>query len=317
MRQIRDIEEKSRSIQEAKKKTFRDCETTKGKIMKENERLENLSTKSGQQEAKLKQLSSDTAKAWEWIKANQSEFEKEIFGPPLVECSIKDPIYVDAMESLFQKTDYLTLTVQSLPDFRKLQKVLRELNLHEVTFKASSIALCDLQTPITDEELRALGFDCWAKDLLSGPEPVVAMLCSENRLNQTPITCRDITDEEHTRMTNSKISSWVTGRQSYQVIRRREYGPSAISTRVRQLRPAQFWTNQPADLSARSSIENNIKELQREVDTLQGVLDEQKESLGNLRGQYEDARKLKVHSHKSHKWTLGFRTSANDNDYSE
>ncbi|KKZ59881.1 hypothetical protein EMCG_05267 [[Emmonsia] crescens] len=293
MRQIRDIEEKSRSIQETKKKTFRDCEITKGKIMKENERLENLSTKSGQQEAKLKQLSPHTAKAWEWIKANQSEFDKEIFGPPLVECSIKDPLYVDAMESLFQRNDYLTFTAQSLPDFKKLQKVLRELNLHDITFKVSSIALRDLQTPITDEELRALGFDCWAKDLLSGPEPVVAMLCSENRLHQTPIARRDITDEEHTRMTNSPISSWVTGRQSYQVIKRREYGPSAISTRVRQLRPAQFWTNQPADLSARSSIENNIKELQREVDTLQGVLDEQKESLGNLRGQYEDARKLK------------------------
>ncbi|OJD18472.1 hypothetical protein AJ78_01528 [Emergomyces pasteurianus Ep9510] len=294
VRQMRDIEEKSRTVQEAKNQTFREFQIARGKIAKENERLENLNSKSGQQEEKLKLLSPDTAKAWEWIKANQSKFEKQVYGPPLVECSVKDPIYVDAMESLFQRTDYLTITVQCLPDFRMLQRVLfGEMKLHDFSLKTSSVVLSDLRTPITDEELRALGFDCWAKDLLSGPEPVVAMLCSENRLNQTPIARRDITDEEYTRMTNSPISNWVTGRQSYQVIRRREYGPSAISTRVRPLRPAQYWTNQPVDLSTRSGIENIVNELQKEVDTLQGVLDGHKETLGNLRRQHEDAQALK------------------------
>ncbi|KAL2365927.1 hypothetical protein RJZ56_001073 [Blastomyces dermatitidis] len=302
VRKIRDIEEEMRNAHDAKNKASRDQEITLEKISKGNERLKNLNTESGRQEEKLKHLSADTAKAWAWINANQPKFQKRVFGPPLVECSVKDPTYVDAMESLFQRTDLLTFTVQTLVDFKMLQQAFsKELGLHDISMKVSSVTLSDLRTPITDEELRALGFDCWAKDLLAGPEPVVAMLCSENRLNQTPIARRDITDEEHTRMTNSPISSWVTGRQSYQVIRRREYGPSAVSTRVRQLRPAQFWTNQPADLSAKSTIVNGIKELQREVDTLQEVIDEHKKTLENLRRRHRDVQEQKVYSHNGHR----------------
>ncbi|EDN08568.1 hypothetical protein HCAG_05067 [Histoplasma mississippiense (nom. inval.)] len=245
VRHIRAIEEEMRNVHDAKNKASMDCDLATQKIARENERLENLNSESGRQEEKLKNLSADTAKAWAWIKANRTEFQSTVFGPPL------------------------------------------------------------LQAPITDEELHSLGFDCWAKDLLSGPEPVVAMLCSENRLNRTPIARRDITDDEYTRMTNSPISSWVTGRQSYQVTRRREYGPSAISTRVRQLKPAQFWTNQPADLSARSIIENKIKELQKEVDTFQGVFDEHKDALATLRRRHQDAqeRKRDLESEKAAKQT--------------
>ncbi|OJD26064.1 hypothetical protein ACJ73_02565 [Blastomyces percursus] len=294
VRNIRDIEEELRNAHDTKNKASQDQEVTLDKIVKGNERLGNLNTESGRQEEKLKHLSADTAKAWAWIKANQPKFQKKVFGPPLVECSVKDPTYVDAMESLFQRTDFLTFTVQTLADFKILQQAFsKELGLHDISMKVSSVTLSDLRTPITDEELRALGFDCWAKDLLAGPEPVVAMLCSENRLDQTPIARRDITDEEHTRMTNSLINSWVTGRQSYQVVRRREYGPSAVSTRVRQLRTAQFWTNQPTDLSAKSSIVNGIKELQREADTLQEVIDEHKNILENLRRRHKDAQEQK------------------------
>ncbi|PGH07455.1 hypothetical protein GX51_01756 [Blastomyces parvus] len=306
VRHIRDIEEEMRNIHDAKNKASRDQEVTTQKISKGNERLENLNTESGRQEEKLKHLSADTAKAWAWIKANQPKFQKKVFGPPLVECSVKDPTYADAMESLFQKNDLLTFTVQTRDDFKMLQQTFsKELGLHDISMKVSSVTLSDLRTPITDEELRALGFDCWAKDLLAGPEPVVAMLCSENRLHQTPIARRDITDEEHTRMTNSPISSWVTGRQSYQVMRRREYGPGAVSTRVRQLRPAQFWTNQPADLSAKSTIVNAIKELQREADTLQEVIDEHQNTLENLSRRRKDAleQKRNLESEKSTKQT--------------
>ncbi|EER43871.1 conserved hypothetical protein [Histoplasma capsulatum var. duboisii H88] len=293
VRHIRAIEEEMRNVHDAKNKASRDCDLATQKIARENERLENLNSESGRQEEKLKNLSADTAKAWAWIKANRTEFQSTVFGPPLVECSIKDPAYANAMESLFQRTDLLTFTVQSRPDFRTLQRVFNELRLHDISLKVSTTTLSELQAPITDEELHSLGFDCWAKDLLSGPEPVVAMLCSENRLNRTPIARRDITDDEYTRMTNSPISSWVTGRQSYQVTRRREYGPSAISTRVRQLKPAQFWTNQPADLSARSIIENKIKGLQKEVDTFQGVFDEHKDALATLRRRHQDAQERK------------------------
>ncbi|PGH10798.1 hypothetical protein AJ79_05271 [Helicocarpus griseus UAMH5409] len=295
VRQIRDIEEQSRNLQEIKKETFRDYHITKGKIEKENERLENLESESGRQEQKLRMFSPDTAKAWDWIKENQSKFQQKVYGPPIVECSIKDPAYANAMESLFSRNDLLTFTAQCRDDFKLLQKVLsQEMRLHDITLKvSSSVTQAALGSPMSDEQLRALGFECWAKDQLCGPGPVTALLCSENRLNQTPIARRDITDDDYERVTKTLISSWVSGSQSYQIVRRREYGPSAISTRVRQLKPARFWTNQPVDVSARNSIENNVRDLRRELDLLQGRLDEQKTSLENFKHQHGDAQRVK------------------------
>src|SRR5204862_7271340 len=82
--------------------------------------LANLESQAGQQGNKLKQAARETAEAWEWIQENQDRFEKTVYGPPIVECSIKDPRYVDAIESLFQRNDFIAFTCQTKNDFKTL-----------------------------------------------------------------------------------------------------------------------------------------------------------------------------------------------------
>lgn len=138
-----------------------------------------------------------------------------------------------------------------------------------------------------------MGFDGWAKDYLNGPEPVLAFLCSENRLHQTPVTLRDISDEEFNRMESGSISSWVAGKNSYQVTRRREYGPSATSTRVRQVRPARCWTSQPVDTMAKQDLVQAVSALKEELRDLQQRMETEKvklTELGQEHNKYEDER---------------------------
>ncbi|KAK2747245.1 Structural maintenance of chromosomes protein 5 [Onygenales sp. PD_40] len=306
VRQVRDLEDQAKGAQDRKKKTAEDYRDIDIQIKGAEGRLRNLESESGRQEEKLKHLSPDTARAWEWVKENQSKFEQKVFGPPLVECSLKDPKYADAMETLFQRNDILSFTVQCRNDFRTLQRALKDVvRVSDVSFKTSVVKLSELQAPVSDEQLRGLGFDGWAKDFLSGPEPVVAMLSSELRLHQTPIALQGISEEQHTRMTNSPISNWVTGNQSYAVMRRREYGPSATSTRVRTIRPARHWTNQPVDVSAKAGIEQNIRELSRQRDLLQAQLDEIKEEFVTLRQNSDEAkhRKSQLEQEKAAKQT--------------
>ncbi|KAK2804931.1 hypothetical protein FQN50_006441 [Emmonsiellopsis sp. PD_5] len=306
VRQLRDFEDQAKGAQDRKKKTAEDYRDIDNQIKRAEGRLRNLESESGRQEEKLKQVSPDTAKAWEWVKENQSKFEQKVFGPPLVECSLKDPKYADAMETLFQRNDILSFTVQCRNDFRTLQRALKDVvKVSDVSFKTSVVKLSELHAPVSDEQLRDLGFDGWAKDFLSGPEPVVAMLSSELRLHQTPIALQGISEEQHTRVTNSTISNWVTGKQSYTVMRRREYGPSATSTRVRTVRPARHWTNQPVDVSAKAGIEQNIRELSRQRDLLQAQLDEIKEEFVTLRQNNDDAknRKTQLEQEKASKQT--------------
>ena len=259
------------------------------------EGLQNLDSQAGQQEVKLGRLSPETMKAWDWVKKNQDKFEKQVFGPAMVECSVKDPGYADALETLFQKNDFTAFTTQSTNDFRKLQKVLyNDMRLHDISIRTCSAPLNEFQPPVSDERLRSLGFDGWAKDYLTGPDPVLALLCSENRLHQTPVVLRDITDEEYTKMESGPLSAWVAGRQAYQVTRRREYGPDATSTRVRQVRPARYWTNQPVDMATKRDLEEKIRGWTEETQQISKRMEAGKAKLAQITDEHRETLTEKV-----------------------
>ncbi|KAL1849547.1 Structural maintenance of chromosomes protein 5 [Paecilomyces lecythidis] len=259
------------------------------RVRQAQRQLENLDSQAGQQEEKLKRFSPDSYRAYRWVLENQDKFEHEVFGPPIVTCSIKDPKYADAIESLFQRTDLTAFTTQSRNDFRTLQRALNvEQKLHDISIRTCSISLSSLQPPLSGDQLRRLGFDGWATDFLLGPEPVLAILSSENRLHQTPITLRDISDEEFTRMESSPLGSWVSGKQSYQVIRRREYGPGATSTRVRQIKPAKIWTDQPIDASVKEELQQRIHEWEGEIQEIKGKMQTDKAELTRLENIFKE-----------------------------
>ncbi|PLB49249.1 P-loop containing nucleoside triphosphate hydrolase protein [Aspergillus steynii IBT 23096] len=294
-RQARDLEEKAQEIKERRRPLFDTFNVKKEDLKSTEQQLQGLDSQAGRQEAKLKQVSPDSFKAYKWLQENQDKFEHKVFGPPIVECSIKDPKYADAVESLLQKTDFTAFTTQSRNDFRTLQRSLNmEMRLHDISIKTSSVPLENFQPPVSGEEIQKMGFDGWAKDFLNGPDPILSVLCSENRLHQTPVTLRDISDEEFSRMENGSISSWVAGKQSYQVSRRREYGPSATSTRVRQVRPARVWTSQPVDTMAKQDLIQAVSALKEELRDLQQRMETEKANLtemGQSHGKCEEERR--------------------------
>ena len=231
--------------------------------------LQELDSQVGQQAAKLRQRSQDTARAWEWIQNNQDMFEHPVFGPPIVECSVTDSRYVDAIESLFGANDLLTFTVQSNNDFKKLgDQLYGSMKLAEITIRTSTIKLDQFKPPVSAEQRATFGFDGWALDFLAGPDPVLAMMCSESRAHSTGIALNDISSRQYEALERSPITTWTTGKASYQIVRRAEYGPSATSTRVRELAKAKVWTNQPVDMAAKTELRRSIDELKVDRDEL-------------------------------------------------
>lgn len=258
-----------RSTGEDKNQEARDMQT----------RLENLDTQSGQQESKLQGASRDTYQAWKWVQNNQNKFRHQVFGPAIVECSLKDPRYANAIESLLQQNDFLAFTVQSREDFISLQRYLvNDLKLHDISIKTSSRSGEPLKTPLP-EEFRNFGFEGWAIDYLNGPDPVLAVLCDTKFLHRTPISMRDISEAQFNQMTSSSVNSWVAGNTMYRITRRREYGDAAVSTNTRALKQARFWTNQPVDQRQKTELNNRINELR---DEMQAIRDE----LRQMQAQY-------------------------------
>lgn len=247
-------------------------------------KLSRMQGTQGKQLIKLAKISADTAKAWDWIQQHQNEFEKPIFGPPVVECAITDPRYVDAVESLFGKGDLCAITVQTRGDFKKLQNILsNQERLLDIHLRTNERGLHQFQSPVSDEERQALGFDGWALNFITGPEPVLAMLCTDIRLHTTAVSLRDIDDSRYREIESSRVSSWITGRTSYTITRRREYGPSATSTRTRAVRQGQVWTDAPVDNSGMADLRHELDGWESQIKTIAQKNEEAQSQIRPLR----------------------------------
>jgi recombinational DNA repair ATPase RecF len=246
--------------------------------------LYELSTKSGQQKQKLKAKSRDTYRAWEWIEENKERFQGEVFGPPMISCSVRRPEYADGIETAMQQNDFLALTVTHQADFKMLSnRLYKEMRLQDITIRTSSRSLSQWQRPVDDETLKQFGFDGWLVDGLEGPEAVLSMLCGASRLHSCAFTTKSISDERLRQLQTSPIQQWCTKDELCSIQRRREYGPQAVSTMVRRLVQAKCWTDQGIDSSRQAELEAEKAGLEVESQQAKDVLTGRQAELRQMR----------------------------------
>jgi structural maintenance of chromosomes protein 5 len=253
--------------------------------------IKDLQTQAGKKMNMLKRVSSEAHRAWDWIRNHRNVFEGPVFGPPMVECSLKDQRYADALESICRFSDLIAFTVTTHTDFVRLQEILNSVAGRRLEDKAAKgitgveglqglgipgmhIRLVNrdldhFQPPLTKDQLRECDLDDWAVNILEGPRPVLAMLCDNCQIQRTAITLRSHNPQQYEKIRDSPISSWVASGELNQVVRRREYGPSAVSTGVTPLKPARFWNSgDGVDAGAERDLKRKISELQSERDEL-------------------------------------------------
>jgi chromosome segregation ATPase len=232
--------------------------------------LDRLASKEGQMLSHLERLDRDVAEGWKWLKDHQNEFEKEVFGPPMLTCSVKDMRYSDMIQAMLQRGDFLCFTSQTKEDHKKLSdQFYRKMGL-SVTIRTTFSTLDSFRPPLPRDELRRLGFDGYVTDYLEGPEPVLAMLCGERKLHASAVALQDISDEQYELiLQNERLNQFAAHRKMYRIVRRREYGPGAVSTRVNQINRGRFWTEEPADAAEKEEIERQIDDINTQGRKLQ------------------------------------------------
>ena len=225
------------------------------------QQIEALNSNTGRQENNLRGMSEDTFQAWNWIQKNQELFEMPVFGPPAVECSLKDPKMAKAVESFLRDGDFKILTVQTEKDFSLLQRKLnREMNLVDIRIRTCSIQNMDsFRRTLPEEQMRAMGLDSSAIDYLDGPIPVLAMLCNERRLHQCAIATSNVSDEQHQRIERTQLQNYYANGQMCRFTRRAEYNEStAIFSNVK---PARVWSDQPVDVGRKAALQRELAEM--------------------------------------------------------
>lgn len=295
--EIQDHIRRSRELKQKEEELQREIQRInidgKEKLNKKRElegRVNNLSTQDGQRESRLESMSRDTFRAWKWIKENQQRFSKEVFGPPAITCSIRDPRMADAVEACFGQGDFKIITVQTMEDYRLLQEELtRKQRLHDISLRVHrSDNLTNFSPPMSDEDLTKFGLEQWAVDCIEGPSIVLAMLCSQNYLHQTGITSKDVSQEQHDAIEGSAIRTYIAGGKSIRFTRRAEYGAAGTSAMVRDIRPARVWTDQPVDMGRQRQMNDQIKHLQMELTELKDNKATLEFNIGEVRDELEE-----------------------------
>ena len=227
-------------------------------------------TQEGKQLNKLEQVSKDTATAWKWVQANRDKFEYEVYGPPMISCSVKDGRYTNFLESFLKKNDFLAITAQSLADMKKLSnQFYNVMKLGEVTVRTSEEPLPQDPPILSRQQMQQFGLDGWALEFIDGPEPVLAMLNGSGRLQRSAVAMQDNSEAQYDMIIeDGSLVSWAAGKQLYQISRRREYGPDAQTTVTKSVNAAKYWTDQPVDTSASREIQQRIDELDAEFNEL-------------------------------------------------
>ncbi|KAK0723907.1 P-loop containing nucleoside triphosphate hydrolase protein [Apiosordaria backusii] len=264
--------------------------------------LEDLDSQEGQLLNQLKRVNPDVAAGWAWLKDNQAEFEKEVFGPPMLTCSVKDKRYSDLVQSMLQESDFFCFTTQSKEDHKKLSDQLHEKMGLSVTVRSCFRSLDSFKPPLPKEELSQLGFDGYVADYLDGPEPVLAMLCAEKRLHQSALSLKEFSDEQFERIQQGEVINYfAAGRKLHRITRRREYGPGAVSVRVTGFGRGRFWTDQPVDSSEKSELTRKVEEIEGKITELSEqfrALSREGETL-RAEGQELEEKKTKLMAQKS------------------
>ncbi|QPG97396.1 hypothetical protein C2857_006254 [Epichloe festucae Fl1] len=223
--------------------------------------VDDLDTQQGQQETMMRKNYPDVAAGWAWIQEHREDFEKEVFGPPMVSCSVKDERYSDQIQAMLQIDDFLCFTAQTKNDYKKLTDQLYRAMSLSVVVRTCSNPLSAYRSPVERQEAAQFGLDGFAIDYLTGPEPVLAMLCAEKRLHQSGVAQGEHNDEAYERLvSNGKINQWAAGRQMFTIRRRREYGPQAMTTITKNIYKGRFWTLQPVDEQEKEELKRRLAE---------------------------------------------------------
>lgn len=256
-------------------------EANNKEIERLKDRLKGFDTQSGMALSRLLTASPDTAQAWEWIQEHQDEFQRPVFGPPMVTCKLKDPRMARAIEPMFQASDFKVITVQCQEDFATLQrKLIREKRLSDISIRVcSTTSLEQFRPPMTTEQLHDVGLDGWAIDFIEGPTTVMAMLCQEKMLHQNGVGLREINDTQYNAIVRTGMKNFVAGGTSYRLTNRAEYGEAGKSTSAQQTRAPRVWTDQPVDGALRAQVQQQINEKKSDNADITQLIQELKQAV--------------------------------------
>ncbi|KAK6526680.1 Structural maintenance of chromosomes protein 5 [Arthrobotrys megalospora] len=218
----------------------------------------------------------DSYTVYEWLQKNRDKFKGPVYGPPIVECTVKDPEYQAEIEAIFGQGEKLAFTCTNKGDFEILVSAVygnrhrneKGMGLSEVTLKYIEKGLDDFPRVASKDEVAAWGFDGLALDFISGPSEVLSMLCNSIALHRVGISRARLSAAQNQSVKAGKsMLKWVAG-GVFTTIRRRADYPAAETESNSLVKPAKYFKAAEVDKQLLGEKRRRQAELEAEIEEI-------------------------------------------------
>ncbi|KAJ8519683.1 hypothetical protein ONZ45_g3400 [Pleurotus djamor] len=240
-----------------------------------NTRLGQLDDVNTQKFQRFAKFDADHAEAVKWLRANRDKFEQEIFEPPMLTVTIPNAQYTNAVEALFSFNTLKMFVMQNQRDFDTFNRYMhkdkvlggRDVRIN-TWFKPGNQPS---PPPLSEDELKQLGFDGYALKYVDYPEGMKWFLCESLQLHRSAIGLFKPIDvnkamEAVTRMgpdgRGGNGATFIVGNIMHQVGRSR-YGRRTVTDMTRDIKRAWAFVGASVDQEAKSRAEGELREHQK------------------------------------------------------
>ncbi|KAI0243709.1 Structural maintenance of chromosomes protein 5 [Massospora cicadina] len=203
-----------------------------------NQRIRHQDNVDQQRQNALAKVDPATGEAMAWLDENRALFREHVFRPLILEVSVKDSRYADAVENSFNSRIVKAFLCQNKDDYDVFTGELidkRRLRINVIMPPVRDLS--SFRAPMPLDKLKGFGFHDYVINLVEAPLPVLVALCDQCHFHAVPVSLGPVRngDVEASRKFGQYVAAGVLYRVLYS-----DYGARKSTVQTRQLRPARL-----------------------------------------------------------------------------
>ncbi|KAK7696074.1 hypothetical protein QCA50_000716 [Cerrena zonata] len=274
----RGIAEKQRDLQDRQRDCIQEESKYKMEMETANRELRQLDDHNSRRLNALRKADKDAAEVVEWLRLNRNRFQKEIIEPPYLSVTVPERRFASAVEACFNWNDLKTFVAQTQEDLATLNRLIvdtpeglgRRVRINSWFRPQPEIA----KPPMSEENLKSLGFDGYASDLIQCPDALRAFLHGTMNLHRTAIAVTSNVDPARAMdaIAHAGGATYIIG-TTLNIVSRSRYGQQKAQNQTRNIREAKVFVFADVDPTLKSAAERKIGESRHHLEECKKLSD--------------------------------------------
>ena len=234
----------------------------------------------------LRERSSDTYKAVQWLRGNHEKFSGKVHEPILLNINVKDASYAKYLENVIAFRDLVAFVCENKQDMNLLLQYLRdEQHLQVNAVHSDPTKHVSMEPPIPIHNIKQFGFTHYLVSLIEAPTTIMNYLVSMYKLNNIPIGTNHVEDNiDHI---PNNIRSYFSRNNCYQVSRSKYTGEKSIGM---QPVSSSGMLSIVLDKSKLVKIENKLKILREKKNNVFNEMKQIEDQIGEQNKEFDKYR---------------------------